>query len=106
MQIKDGDWELFKHDPFTGRTVWRYFDGTATHFRTDYPVQSLVDENAALLNESGGKRFGEGQRVASVPLNVFYDQLHEAQVQGDEDYISRWLNDSDNRAFRTFEGNI
>jgi len=106
MQIKDGDWTLVDHDPATGRTVWRYFDGAATHFRTDYPVQSLVDENAALFNESGGKRFGEGQRVASIPLNVFYDQLHEAQVQGDENHISRWLNDGDNRAFRTFEGNV
>jgi hypothetical protein len=69
-------------------------------------VQSLVDDNAALLNASQGRRFGEGQRVASIPLNLFYDQLHEAQMQGDENYISRWLNDGDNRAFRTFEGTI
>lgn len=106
MQIKDGDWTLVDHDLATGRTVWRYFDGAATHFRTDYPVQSLIDQNAELANESQGQRFGEGQRVASIPLNIFHEQLHEAQVQGDEEYISRWLNNSDNRAFRTFEGNL
>ena len=106
MQVKDGDWTLVDYDPVTGRTMWRYFDGAATHFRTDYPVQSLVDDNAALLNASQGRRFGEGQRVASIPLNLFYDKLHEAHMQGDENYISRWLNDGDNRAFRTFEGTI
>lgn len=104
MPIKDGDWELVDHDFTTGRTVWRYFDGAATHFRTDYPVQSLIEDNAALFKDSSGKRFGNGQRVASIPLNIFYDQLHEAHRQGDDRYVSRWLNDSDNRAFRTFEG--
>ncbi len=106
MQIKDGNWTLVDYDPVTGRTVWQYFDGAATHFRTDYPVQSIIDENAALFNESGAKRSDEGRRVASIPLNVFYDQLHEAHVQGDERHINRWLNDSDNRAFRTFESMV
>lgn len=104
--IKDGDWELFDYDFQTGRSVWRYFDGAATHYRTDYPVQSLIDENAAHFNDSSHRRFGDGRRVASIPLNVFYDQLHEAQAQGDDRFISRWLNDGDHRAFRTFGGTV
>jgi len=106
MKIKDGDWELFEHDPATGRTVWRYFDGTATHVRTDYPVDHLIQQNTEALNDSQGQRFGEGQRVASIPLNTFFEQLQEAHAQEDAGYVSRWLNDGDNRAFRTFGGNV
>ncbi len=104
--IKDGDWELFDYDFQTGRSVWRLFDGAATHFRTDYPVENLVKQNADAMNESTGQRFGEGKRIASIPLNIFYDQLNEAQSEGDEKFVSRWLNDSDNRAFRTFGGRV
>lgn len=106
MTIRDGDWELFDYDFRTGRSVWRFFDGAATHFRTDYPVDDILRDNRADFNESNGARFGDGRRVASIPLNIFYEQLHEAHCQDDEAFVSRWLNDPDNRAFRTFEGTV
>ena len=105
MAIKDGDWELFDYDVRSGRSVWRYFDGAVTHFRTDYPVGSLIEANAQQRN-AASERFGEGKRVASIPLSLFYDQLAQAQAQGDDRYMSRWLNDGDHRAFRTFEGKV
>ena len=82
MAIKDGDWELFDYDYRSGRSVWHYFDGAVTHFRTDYPVGSLIEANACARGEAA-QRFGEGKRVASVPLSLFYDQLAQAQAQGD-----------------------
>ena len=106
MTIRDGNWELVDHDFATARTVWRYFDGAATHFRTDYPVDRLIDENQAHFNASQGQCFGNGRRIASIPLNLFYEQLQEAQSQGDERYVRRWLNDGANRAFRTFKGTV
>ena len=106
MRIKDGDWELFDHDPRSGRTVWRLFDGAATHYRTDYPVDKILQDNAAAKSDMSGKGWGEGQRVASIPLNVYFDKLAEATRQGDQNYISKWLNDSDNAGFRTFEGRV
>ncbi|MEG9884918.1 MAG: hypothetical protein V6Z86_10025 [Hyphomicrobiales bacterium] len=105
MAITDGDWELFDYDFRSGRSVWRYFDGAATHFRTDYPLGPLIEANACARNDAT-KRFGEGKRVASVPLSLFYDQLAQAQAQGDDRYMSRWLNDDDHRAFKTFGGKL
>lgn len=104
--IKDGDWELFSHDPKLGRTVWRYFDGKGLHFRTDYQVDRTLELNKQAFNESQGARWNEGRRVASIPLNIYYDQLEEAQSQNDEKYLSKWLNNGDNRRFRTFEGDV
>lgn len=107
--IRDGDWVLFSFDPRTGRSVWRLeHDGKVT-YRTDYPVSEIVKQNAEARHNSAGNRFGDYTKVASIPLNVLWDDktgLIKAFDQHDREYLSRWLNDSENRAFRTFEGKV
>lgn len=107
MKIKDGDWTLFDYDMQTGRQVWelRNPDGSVTH-RTDYPVQATVDINKAQRNMGRKDWTGDYHQIASIPLNVFYDQLAQASREGDDKFVSRWLNDSDNRAWRTREGRV
>ncbi|HSF91395.1 MAG TPA: hypothetical protein VLA51_04235 [Paracoccaceae bacterium] len=107
MKIKDGDWTLFDYDIKTGRQVWviHNADGTST-WRTDYPVQPTIDINQAQRNLAQENWKGDYHHVASIPLNVYYDQLAEASRQNDEKYVSKWLNDSDNRAWRTKNGNV
>lgn len=109
MKIKDGDWELFSYDYQTGRQVWRLFDGREEHWRTSYPVDAVMKANAEQRNAHGGAKWGGGRRVASIPLNTFFDEnlgLAKAHEQDDKAFLSRWLNDSDNQAFRTFEGRV
>lgn len=107
MKVKDGDWVLFDYDIQTGRQVWSLLnDDGSTTYRTDYPVQATVDINTAQRNMAQDNWKGDYHQVASIPLNVYYDQLAEAAKEGDEKYLSRWLNDSDNRAWRTKDGRI
>lgn len=107
MTIRDEHgFELFSHDEKLGRTVWRYFDGEKTVYRTDYRTEQIVADNKAHLLDGAGQRWGGGRRIASIPLNVYFDQLAEAQSQQDDKYMSRWLNDGDNAAFRTFGGRV
>ena len=107
MRITDGDWTLFDHDFKLKRTVWVRSnpDGSQT-FRTDYAVDGTIEANRDMRNaaEKGWK--GDWHKVASIPLNVFHDRLAEASRQGDDAYISRFLNDSDNRAWRSKEGRV
>lgn len=107
MRIKDGDWVLFDYDHQTGRQVWSLEngDGTTT-YRTDYPVQPTVDINTAQRNMAEDNWKGDYHQIASIPLNVYYDQLAEAAKGDDQQYISKWLNDSDNRAWRTKDGRV
>lgn len=107
MKVKDGDWTLFDYDVRTGRQVWAYHhdDGRVT-FRTDYPVQATVDINTAQRNMARSDWAGDYHQIASIPLNVFHDQLAEASRQKDDKFISKWLNDGDNRAWRTKSGNV
>jgi hypothetical protein len=39
-------------------------------------------------------------------MPMFFKHLGEAQKQDDKKYISKWLNDPDHRAFRTFHGKV
>lgn len=107
MIIRDGNWELFDYDFQTGRSVWRYFDGEKTTFRTDYPVNATVAQNAAVRNEAQAAWGGDWHRIASVPLNLVHDSgLADAFSQQDDKFISKFLNDGDNRAWRTKEGRV
>lgn len=107
MKIKDGDWSLFDYDLKSGRQVWVLHnpDGSMT-FRTDYPAQPTIDINQAQRNLARPGWAGDYHHVASIPLNVYHDQLAEASRQSDDRYLSRWLNDSENRAWRTKEGRV
>lgn len=109
MRVRDGEFELIDWDPKTGRTVWSMFDGEKTVIRTDTPVQSTLDANAAARNSAPSDWKGDWHRVASVPMQLLYDDnlgLNKAIQQGDDKYLSRWLNDSDNRAWRVKEGRV
>lgn len=108
MTVRDENgFELVDYDHVTGRSVWAYFDGEKTVYRTDYPVEHLVSTNAEQRNMARKDWAGDLHHVASVPLNVAWDSgLVDAQSQGDDKYLSKWLNNSDNRAWRTKEGQV
>lgn len=107
MRIRDGDWWLFDHDPKLKRTVWarENGDGTTT-YRTDYEVDPTVNANQAQRNMAEKGWRGDYHQIASIPLNIYYDQLASAAREGDDKFLSRWLNDSDNRAWRTKTGRV
>lgn len=107
MKIRDGDWTLLSHDFQLKRTVWakQNPDGTTTT-RTDYAVDDTIEANRDMRHAANKNWKGDWHKVASIPLNVFYDQLHQATLQDDKAHIDRWLNDSDNRAWRTKEGRV
>jgi hypothetical protein len=109
MRVRDGDFELISWDPKTGRTVWSMFDGEKTIFRTDTPVAQTLEENAIARNEAKAGWRGDYHRIASVPMQLLYDEnlgLNKAIQQEDDAYLRRWLNDIDNRAWRTKEGRV
>ena len=104
----ENGWELMHHNFHTGSTTWRYFDGDRWHFRTDHDAEQIIAGNKAAQAEYAGKKAAEGlgDPVASVPLNVFYDQLSDAVTQKDRNYLAKWLNDSDNAAWRMKGGRV
>lgn len=68
--------------------------------------EDLLAQNRERLNDSQGQRFGDGKVVASVPLNVFYRDFASRLREGDTDFMRWWLNNDENKPYRTFRGRV
>lgn len=66
----------------------------------------ILARNRESFNDSHGKRFGDGKVIASVPLNVFYRDFAPRLKEGDDDFAKWWLNNEQNRPYRTFRGRV
>mgnify|MGYP003452747742 CR=1 FL=1 len=107
MRIRDGDWTLVDHDFQMKRTVWaRQNPDGSTTYRTDYAVDDTLEANATMRANVSKGWAGDWHKVASIPLGVYYDKLHQAINQDDKAHVQRFLNDSDNAKFRTKEGRV
>lgn len=102
-----GKWLPWSYDPVTRKkvTFCENEDGTIL-WNTETVVEALVEQNKALFNDSEGQRWGDGKVVASIDMSTYFDKIVPAKQNGDDAFIKRFLNDSDNRGYRTFKGTI
>ena len=106
----DGDWRLIDFDPLTQISEWWLMHDDQKSFtirRIQHRIDAFLDANMVERNANSGKRWGEGRKVATVPLLVFEKLgLNEAVQNGDQGYLNKVLNDADNAKLRTFEGRL
>jgi hypothetical protein len=67
-------------------------------------VSGIIEANKAEFN-SAPERWGEFTKVGSIPMVVYYE-LERRGILQDQKALAKWLNDPDNRAFRTRSGTI
>lgn len=107
MDIRDGDWTMIDHDLATGRTVWMLDQDGQFVFRVDMPINDILDQNNDAVIATIGRKFGDYNRVASIPHHLVYQNgVNEAVEQQDSRWLSKWLNDPDNKKFRTSRGTV
>ncbi len=100
------EWRLVSDDGSTRRYELE-LDEHQTLVRTEfYAADTFYGANKALRDESDGHRFGDGQIVASIPMAVWAESLALPMKEGDVPWVRRFLNDADNRAYRTFRGRV
>lgn len=113
------DVAVFGADPFDGRgeilsrgpdyVLWICDNGDGSFTTCN---QSLIDPilelNAERRAETAGKRWGDGQIVASIPNALLYGDGYYAQARaaGDKDAMKKVLNDRDFYKLRVKEGRI
>lgn len=100
---------FFEHDPEIGRTVWLVFDdkGALKGAHVEQEVDAILAANAEAEKATHGVRFGDWNRVASVPLTMLEKTgLDVAIDMEDSKYLSKVLNDTDYLGFRTSRGKV
>jgi len=99
-------------DPMSGiSTDFTYEAGESLsddHFviSTSQDVTKIIEANKRSEKEVDARqKWGEFSKVASIPLSIYYD-LKKQGIIDDKKRFKRWLNDRDNKLFRTRGGTI
>lgn len=108
-------------DPANPPAGWRLIEDNETYTRYEYDcgdyimqktehkgVYDLLEQNRRAYNDSSGRKWGDGDVVGSVPMNLYFGSsgLAEANKNGDRGYQKRWWNDWDNRKWRKRGGDL
>ena len=103
------NWLLFDDDREIGRKVWLGYDdkGQMRAAHVEQEVDDILAANVEAEKASHGVKFGDYNRIASVPLTMWEKTgLGDAIDAGDRKFLSKVLNDSDNKKLRTSRGKV
>jgi hypothetical protein len=87
------------------RRLWHDTPDGGAVIETKQDVSDVVAINKRDYNDSDGKFNDFQTMVASIPSGVFFD-LQKQGIVDDEKRFKAWLNDPDNRFFRTHPGKL
>jgi len=94
---------ILKDDPVTkSRTIMHADPYTGDgHIEKIVDVTDIVEANKAHMNmtDERARCARDGEMVASIPLHIYYGL--PKHIREDEKAFRKWLDDPDQRAFRT-----
>lgn len=87
------------------KQYWHDHDDGSVTVQTVQDVGDIAEANKMSYNQFDERSSWKGDmhRVASIPMSVYYD-LQRKGILNDPAAMKRWLNDPDNRVFRTRPG--
>lgn len=96
---------IFNRNDHLGITRWFDYDEDTDTFgiHTEQDVAPAIEANKQLFNEAPTNWRGDMHLVASIPMSIYFD-LKQKGIADDDAAMKRWLNDPDNRVFRTRAG--
>lgn len=104
------DSDILDYSPETGVLEKFHFDDTFDGGRIIHEVEQDVtdiveDCKAHMASTDERARYGDMARVASIPMSIFHQLLAEGIIN-DQQKMKDWLNNPDNRVFRTRPGRV
>lgn len=104
---------LLSADPVARKSTWFHAAGDDVTIVTEQIVDPIVEQNKSLANDwKYGNLLGNTQnhqvKVAEIPATVYYDLVKRLGEPRHDNMKAwkRWLNDPDNRAWRTTGGHV
>ncbi len=103
------DKKVLSVDPYTGVKKTFHADDNGNSFVIETAMapavlEEIIESNKASYNDAE-QGWGNGRIVASIPLHIYWD-LKKRGIADDDEAMKRWLNDPDNRYFRTRPGQV
>jgi len=99
-------------DPLTGvKTDFIWNPGATSSkdgftIETSQDVTQIIEKNKKqLASVDRHQKHGEWSKIASIPLSIYFELKKEGVID-DRKRFKKWLNDPDNRYFRTREGTV
>lgn len=100
---------LFDDDPIVGKRQILHVDEVDDKvvFEEKHDVTDILETNKALQNMVDEKANwkGEMHRVASIPMGIFME-LQRKGITKDKKAFLRWLDDPEQKVFRTRPGKL
>lgn len=99
-------------DPLTGSQTIMHYDHDTEDISLEevQDVTDIVEHNKRLLNDAESGWKGDMHKIASIPLSVYYDLKKRGIIDDPDDpkqaKFKKWLEDPDNRVFRTKAGRL
>jgi hypothetical protein len=89
------------------KRTWHYNTETdEATVETSQDITAIIEENKQDFNlQEKHSKYGEWNKVASIPLSIYFKLKQEGKLD-DQAYMKRFLNDPDNRYFRTRPGEV
>jgi|TARA_R110002110_G_scaffold83117_4_gene215880 hypothetical protein len=94
-------------DDAAGKKTFMHFSGDDTHVVTEQKVDHILDANKRQANawkpgDMIGNTQHHHQKVADIPVSVYYEVVKRlGEPRHNPAAWKRWLNDSENRFFRS-----
>jgi hypothetical protein len=100
--------KLFDYDPITNTTKWWHYDAAKDEavIETVSDVSAVLEQNKATYAQVDERaKWGEWAHVAQIPMSVYWE-LKSRGIVDDPTAMKKWLNDPDNKFFRTRPGKV
>ena len=104
--------KLLTADPLTGKKTYFHGESDGNYVKTEQEVDNILDAakeeaNAWRPNSLIGNTQKHQQKVAEIPAPLYYQLIEKfGQPKQNPKAWRKWLNDRDNRFFRTTGGTV
>ena len=101
---------VLDYDPATGITQWFHYDDATGDIglETQQDVALVIEGTKEAFNQADERKpwKGDVHKVASIPMVIYHELAKISNNFKDQSVIRKWLNDKDNRVFRTRPGRL
>ena len=101
---------VLDYDPVTGITQWFHYDEATGDIglQTQQDVTAIIEGTKGAVNpvDERAPWKGDVHKVASIPMSIYHELAKISNNFKAERVIRKWLNDKDNRVFRTRPGKV